>query len=352
MSFIRKHPRLTLVAIQALILVALALAAELVLRFLVSYRIDYYTYVSTSSSVLKYPYGDIFVNSHGYPDVEWDLTDRRARIGVIGDSVTWGVGAGAGYRYTDLLAKRFLDRAFFNFSGVGQNGIEGDEDIEEVLGLVRRYGLKKVVYGMNLNDILPPNEPGKPARHTFVTEAMDFATEYFDYLRGRSYLYTTLRTQVKVALLRLGYEMHGLEAFELMPSKNEKVIRDTAGRINALARALGREGVGFCVVVFPYEMQISAEAAKTYAGLGIKWEAAFENGLTQKILMSSFDRSFTTVDVLDGFRKIVGDTKAARVGEYFVYNKGDKLDWNHPNRAGHRVIADYLATAAPECVKP
>ena len=26
----------------------------------------------------------------------------------------------------------------------------------------------------------------------------------------------------------------------------------------------------------------------------------------------------------------------------FVYDKGDKLDWNHPNRAGHRLIADYV----------
>ena len=32
------------------------------------------------------------------------------------------------------------------------------------------------------------------------------------------------------------------------------------------------------------------------------------------------------------------------VGEYFVYNKGDKLDWNHPNRDGHRAIAEYLTS--------
>lgn len=33
---------------------------------------------------------------------------------------------------------------------------------------------------------------------------------------------------------------------------------------------------------------------------------------------------------------------AIGVGQYFVYDRGDKLDWNHPNRAGHRRIADYL----------
>jgi hypothetical protein len=25
---------------------------------------------------------------------------------------------------------------------------------------------------------------------------------------------------------------------------------------------------------------------------------------------------------------------------YFVYDKGDKIDWNHPNRAGHARIAE------------
>jgi len=108
--------------------------------------------------------------------------------------------------------------------------------------------------------------------------------------------------------------------------------------------------VDFCVLIFPYEMQISSQAARTYARAGIKWEPAFEEGLTQKLLLSSFDGSFMSVNVLDGFRKVTA--RSARVGQYFVYNLGDKLDWNHPNRAGHRVIADYVATEAPECVRP
>ena len=39
----------------------------------------------------------------------------------------------------------------------------------------------------------------------------------------------------------------------------------------------------------------------------------------------------------------VGSRQANRVGEYFVHDEGDKLDWNHPNRAGHVKIASYLA---------
>ena len=32
-------------------------------------------------------------------------------------------------------------------------------------------------------------------------------------------------------------------------------------------------------------------------------------------------------------------TTSAPVGRLFVYNAGDKIDWNHPNRAGHAALA-------------
>jgi phospholipase/lecithinase/hemolysin len=38
------------------------------------------------------------------------------------------------------------------------------------------------------------------------------------------------------------------------------------------------------------------------------------------------------------------------VGEYFVFNRGDALDWVHPNRAGHRLVAEYLLKNAASCL--
>lgn len=52
----------------------------------------------------------------------------------------------------------------------------------------------------------------------------------------------------------------------------------------------------------------------------------------------AFDAYHAFVDAADP----EGSRARNAVGEYFVYDKGDKLDWNHPNRAGHRAIADYL----------
>src|SRR5581483_9593841 len=239
-----RHPRLAVAGILIVSFAILALVAEAGLRFLVNYRIDYYTYVTTSNSTHVYPYGEMHINSFGYPDVEWNLSDKRPRIGVIGDSVTAGVGAG--YRYTDILGQRFPDRVFFNFAGVGADGISGDAVIQDILAHVHRFGLKKIVYGMNLNDILPTAAGRDAVQESAPIKTLDYVRSYFDGLRGRSYLYNALRTQAKFALLRLGYEVHGMEAFELMPVKNESAIHDTATRINKLARALREQGVGFC----------------------------------------------------------------------------------------------------------
>src|SRR5262249_13115653 len=89
-SVFKKHPRLALIAVLSVLFFALILGAETALRFLVGYRIDYYTFVTTSNSTQKYPYGKLHINSYGFPDVEWDLTDPRPRVGVVGDSVTLG----------------------------------------------------------------------------------------------------------------------------------------------------------------------------------------------------------------------------------------------------------------------
>ena len=92
-------------------------------------------------------------------------------------------------------------------------------------------------------------------------------------------------------------------------------------------------------------LQISEAAARTYAQHGIQWSPGFLAGSTQEKLIEHFDDDFQVIDMLDAFLDPdARETSRQRidVGEYFVYNKGDKLDWNHPNRDGHRLMADYL----------
>jgi lysophospholipase L1-like esterase len=92
-------------------------------------------------------------------------------------------------------------------------------------------------------------------------------------------------------------------------------------------------------------MQISREAELRYAELGVQWGDGFIGGETQRRIIAALDPDLRSYDAYEAFVDR-GALKKARsgngLGEYFVYNKGDKLDWNHPNRSGHRAIAEWL----------
>jgi hypothetical protein len=88
-------------------------------------------------------------------------------------------------------------------------------------------------------------------------------------------------------------------------------------------------------------MQISKDAAKTYSDQGIKWEDGFGNGSTQQILR----KYLTMKNVYDGRGAFDDVRDTAPVGTYFVYNKGDKIDYNHPNREGHALLTKGFETA-------
>ena len=39
---------------------------------------------------------------------------------------------------------------------------------------------------------------------------------------------------------------------------------------------------------------------------------------------------------------LINSFEEKEVGAYFVYNLGDKIDFNHPNRLGHKLIAQQI----------
>ncbi len=99
------------------------------------------------------------------------------------------------------------------------------------------------------------------------------------------------------------------------------------------------------VLILPYEMQVSNEAARVYKEAGNEWEDAFISGMTQDLLIEHMS-GLTVVDGLEAF--LGPDRDASRrfeysVGEAFVYNLGERHDWNHPNRLGHRLLGQLLA---------
>ena len=119
-SWLSRHPVLALLAINGAIFLGICLAAELVLRLYIPYNPGFYIAVEGNSREIVYPYGTIKINSLGFPDDEFELT-MTERVGYFGDSVTYGVGAGSGYRVSDLLEREYPAYEHPNLGGIGQS---------------------------------------------------------------------------------------------------------------------------------------------------------------------------------------------------------------------------------------
>jgi hypothetical protein len=328
-SFFTRHEKLALVLINVLFLALLLGAGEIAARISTGYDIGYYTEAKPGpDGKLHYPYGIIPVNAQGYLDEEFDLASTKPRVGWFGDSVAMGVGAGYPYRISDLVRSNRSDINSWNFARLGA-GFEPDKAEK----IVKDFKLNTLVYLLNLNDILPESPP-QSGTGFVVFNGLGFVKEYLDYFRDRSYLYNYIRTAAKNAFQRLGFEASGYFAFELWPSKSDDVFKSFAERVNTTARELKANGVQMCVVIAPYEMQVSDDAARTYAKLGFAWEDGFLQGSTQKKLRQYLAKDLPVYDGLEAFAD-----HSAPVGNLFVYNAGDKIDWNHPNRAGHATLA-------------
>lgn len=315
---------------------ATLLGAELTLRVFVSSDPAYYVAFSDPEpgSVVEYPYGEILYNTDGFADDDFEATKSRPRVGYLGDSVCFGVGAGYGHRVSEILREHYPDYEHMNFTGgLGGGTLEASE---KAVRFGEQYDLDAVVYMLNLNDIRPA---GKSEDLNQMRERGLFRMA--EWFRGRSYLYTYMRQILK----ELRNPGGGPPAYELFPNEYAEVVHSTADRVASIHDALEPMGIRLVVLILPYEMQISEEAAEVYAEAGNTWEEQFIAGQTQDMLaerMSGFP-------VIDGLQAFLGpDRDLSRrdeygVGDAFVYNLGERLDWNHPNRLGHRLLGDLLA---------
>lgn len=147
--------------------------------------------------------------------------------------------------------------------------------------------------------------------------------------------------------MRQGIGVEGV-AYELHPERHAEVIEETSARIRLLDDALAERGVRLVTVIIPYEMQISEEAERIYRDLGIDWEEGFIDLATQRKLEAHL-ADLEVIDAAAAFLDHEEGKDAARrsnrLGQYFVYDRGGRLDWNHPTREGHRRIAEFLAAS-------
>ncbi|MDA8647572.1 hypothetical protein N9L40_01345 [Rhodobacteraceae bacterium] len=329
-----------------LIICGLLIILELTSRILVDFDANYYAAPKTVEENTEriHPYGKIPVNSIGFFDGEWHDPKRLPRIGYFGDSVAYGVGAGYPYRITEYLDIFSPEFEHVNLSG----GLGVDlSQVHEYLDFYHSNNIDKLIYLMNLNDIAPlaHYEIKIDTRDAKVIESensVQFIKRMMrpldTLLRGNSVLYTYTRLQVKNFITTsMGFEASGFKAIELTPKENTILIERAARTTAKLSNAINNK-LPFCILILPYEMQISDDAALKYAKLGVKFEESFIDFETQKLFAYYFSQhSNVEIDWLGA------GLIEAEIGSFFVYNLGDKIDYNHPNRLGHELLAKEIA---------
>ena len=304
---------------------------EGIVRLSVSWSPGYYHgYLEPSAGVMHYPFGDIPINRHGWPDRPLEEGGSKPRIIWLGDSVLYGTGAPYGERITEHFDRLRPALDHINMGRMGYSGPRGGlGHMDQLLRAQRPAG---VVYLANLNDIVPD------ANSPFAIEGpmvLPFST-----LKAYSALYALIAQRVHEWSVASDPRHSPVEH---TPEKWDPIVRQTAKRIQRLAQLIEQQyRIPFTVVLVPYEMQISEASAAYYAELGVHWEPDFVEGSTQKALMSYLP----LVRVIDGREAFLGAQGRSRADNarcaYFVCDRGGRLDWNHLMPEGHALLAEYV----------
>ena len=316
------------------------LILELLSRIFVNFEADYYAVSKKNKdNFILHPYGKIPLNTDGFFDTEFNFKDKKKIVAYFGDSVTYGVGAGYPYRFTEYLDE--IDDKFEHINLSGGLGISLNSWNAKHENFLSENNIKRIVYMMNLNDIAPLSnsflkDKNQNTKVKNINLLRSFINPLDNSLRGQSVFYTYVRFLIKKQFVKAGYEASGYESIELFPEKNKNHLINASRKIEQWLSLTKKKGFKSCVVVLPYEMQISKNAKDYYRSINIKFEDDFTNFSTQKLLKKNLkdDKNFFFINN-DGF-------KEKKVGSYFVFNKGDKIDFNHPNRLGHLIIAKEI----------
>ena len=294
----------------------------------------------------------VTINSRGWRDDEYSLKKPEGvrRIMVVGDSVTFGYGVKLEEMFAKVLERGLNSRGpgryqVISLGGAGGNTYSQSRLIKENVAI---YDPDLVILAFNLNDVLPKifgtrnataPRVGRSISRTVLRLRRTMDAEF----RGRSHLYFLLRERMKVLLRKFGIASPTgvpLAAFDMESASGLAAWQDTSGALMEIADQLDRDKVKFLLAVLPVDMQLSPEIADLYRReYGFVFEDSLVNGLPQKII-ADFARGhgIVCVDLLPSFRKDPHEQTFFRI-------YGGSIDWNHPNRLGHKIIGEQLKNA-------
>ncbi len=286
------------------------------------------------------------INSKGWRDVEHAIQKPPGviRLGVIGDSVTFGTGAAIEDVYFRVLEDLLHEAGFANvevlgFAGGATNAYFARILLEDVIDV---YDLDAVLLGFNQNDIIPSEEIAAAAkrvakrRRTAGVVAAGIADRLF---RADSHLFHLFRERSKAILRRAGVldpTMRTHPFLNLDQVRSVKAWNDTQEILRQMNTYLGGRAVPFMILILPIDIQTGPKVAQMYRSDGFSFSTTVQEGLAQR-LMHEFTKTegILLADPLPRFRQDQDLVK-------FIRTEGGSIDWAHMNTAGHRITAETI----------
>jgi len=291
----------------------------------------------------------VHINSLGWRDVEHTLAKPpgRLRIGIVGDSVTFGTGVAIEDTYFRTLEELLHDAGLrevevLAFAGGATNSYFAKTLIEHV---TTAYDLDAVILGFNQNDIMPASEVqagldaavrSKPGLLARVAVRLD------GIFRSDSHLFHIFRERVKAILRRVGVVDPSMkfQAFlDMEDPRADEAWADTREILTEIHEGLRARGVPLIIVMMPVDMQVGPDVIELYKRQGFTFSETVFGAIAQR-RMAEFaaEEGIPFVDPLESFRERPGEVK-------FIRTEGGSIDWAHLNARGHALVAREIAKA-------
>jgi|SRR5215469_348846 len=291
----------------------------------------------------------IRINSLGLrgPEISIPKEPHTVRIVGVGDSITFGYGIAQENTFLSLLQTK-LNQS----SDQGQRyevvnaGVEGT-GLDYYFHFLKTEAPKLqpdiVLVNLCLNDIAVYSETGGKSERPVGKSSDRLVRRTSEFLLKHSQLYIALYMRLKSLLYGLGLldinKIQGYNFLPLEPSspRQEKAWESSLQLLSKIDELARRDHYRLVIVVFPMEMQLSADALRLYREqFHVRISAEAQSGVPQKRLHEFGDeRGIPVVDLLPAFR-------TADSGKLYLRNKVISLDPIHPSQLGNRIAADEI----------
>lgn len=304
------------------------------------------------------------LNSSGLRDLEFDIEkDDRTRVLCLGDSITFGTQNRLEDTYPKALERLLNGMDSRKYQVINAGGVGGDPymEYEFLKQNALAYNPDFVILGLCLNDIggvyyTRNNKSGAGRSPDFWKNTEDFRSykdalkwndslSFMDnmktqsarfrwYMRSKSYLFSFIEVNILKFFYRKGikkysFDMYGEKKNLLcfgIDDISQEAWKQLFASLADIKDLLSDRGIGFTVVVFPYEFQLSDKGKDNFFNID---KSRFTVDPQEKLLEFGKNNDTRVIDLLPQFKK-----SAQRL--YFP------LDYTHPNREGHRIAAEEI----------